>query len=454
MSQEQSQAAPTRNQSIIDSFFKKFSFSELLRKANIRKTKGAPPLTIFNLIFSLAFSGKNFYQGVVQNSESPAGKDAVYNFLNNPRFNWRRLGLLLAAKMFVCIRNLIDKPEDEEVLIFDDSPYERGRSKKVELLSRVFDHTFRKYIKGFRLLTLGWSDGNTFLGLDFVLLSSADIKNRYQEIIKSLDKRTCGYKRRIEAVVKSTELLEPMLKRALSFGIKAKYVLMDSWFSAPCVISTLRKHIHVICMLKDQPTWLYIYQGKKMRLSELYRKLKKRRGKSKVKASVIVESAKGEKVKIIFVPSDKKRGWLALLTTDIFMLDEEVIRLYGKRWDIEVYFKVAKQHLKLVKEIQLRDYDGLIAHTTIVMMRYNFLAYCQREAVDHRTCGELFRTCCQELENLRFIEALQRIMAIATEVVRKSHSLAEETIRALIDAVMGEAIRFFNLDDRQSPLIS
>ena len=61
MSQEQSQAASTRNQSIIDSFFKKFSFSELLRKANIRKTKGAPPLAIFNLIFSLAFSGKNFY---------------------------------------------------------------------------------------------------------------------------------------------------------------------------------------------------------------------------------------------------------------------------------------------------------------------------------------------------------------------------------------------------------
>jgi hypothetical protein len=45
-------------------------------------------------------------------------------------------------------------------------------------------------------------------------------------------------------------------------------------------------------------------------------------------------------------------------------------------------------------------------------------------------------------------------MAIATEVARKSHSLAEETIRDLIDAVMGEAIRFFSLDDKQSPLIS
>ena len=39
--------------------------------------------------------------------------------------------------------------------------------------------------------------------------------------------------------------------------------------------------------------------------------------------------------------------------------NEEIIRLYGKRWGIEVFFKMCKQHLKLVKEIQIRNYDGL-----------------------------------------------------------------------------------------------
>jgi len=29
-------------------------------------------------------------------------------------------------------------------------------------------------------------------------------------------------------------------------------------------------------------------------------------------------------------------------------------------WLIEVFFKMCKQHLKLVKEIQIRNYDGLI----------------------------------------------------------------------------------------------
>lgn len=41
------------------------------------------------------------------------------------------------------------------VLIVDDSLYERGRSKEVELLARVKDYTDGKYKKGFGMLTFG-----------------------------------------------------------------------------------------------------------------------------------------------------------------------------------------------------------------------------------------------------------------------------------------------------------
>jgi hypothetical protein len=181
-----------------------FKIGSLLNAAGITKTKGAGPLAIFTVVFSLAFTGKNFFQGVVKDQSIRVGKDAVYNFLNSPSYNWRRFTLLLAVKIHLLIRSLLDKPSEEEVLIFDDSLYSRNRSKKVELLSRVFDHNSRKYLKGFRLLTLGWSDGNSFLGLDFALLSSANKKNRYNEITKALDKRTCGYRRQQEAIRKSS----------------------------------------------------------------------------------------------------------------------------------------------------------------------------------------------------------------------------------------------------------
>jgi hypothetical protein len=212
---------------------------------------------------------------VVRNKKIDVGKDAVYNFLNSSTYNWRRFTILFSRWIYFIIKNLLND-FSEEVLIFDDSTYDRSRSKKVELLSRVYDHSTHKYLKGFRLLTLGWSDGNSFLGIDFALLSSTEKKNRYNEINPDIDKRTCGYQRRKEAITKSTMHLEPMVKRAIEIGIQAKYLVMDSWFSMPSVISTLRQHIHIICMLKDQTKWFYEYKGKKLRLSDLYGKLKKK----------------------------------------------------------------------------------------------------------------------------------------------------------------------------------
>jgi len=359
---EQNQTVTLEKLSIFANFFSEFKIGSLLNKSGISKTKGAAPLAVFTIAFNLAFTGKNFFQGIVKDKKITIGKDAVYNFLNSPTYNWRRFTLLLSNKIYLLIRHLLDD-SSEEVLIFDDSLYDRNRSKKVELLSRVFDHNHGKYLKGFRMLTLGWSDGNSFLGLDFALLSSTKQSNRYNDITKDLDKRTCGYQRRKEAMTKSTELMEPMLKRTLAMGVRAKYLLMDSWFSAPSIIASLRNHIHVICMLKDHPKWLYEYRGKKLRLRDLYSKLKKKPGRAKIKASVLVKLCDGRDARIIFVPSDKKRGWLAILSTDTELAEEEIIRQYGKRWDIEVFFKMCKQHLKLVKEIQIRDFDGLVGHT-------------------------------------------------------------------------------------------
>lgn len=129
---------------------------------------------------------------------------------------------------FIAFLNRLTNDRRESVLIIDDSPYDPSRSKRVELLSRVFDHSTGRYLKGFRLLTICWSDGVSCLPLDFTLLSSAKKKNRFHESNKSLDKRCCAFRRRTEAITKATMLLAPMLKRILKAGINVRYVLMDS----------------------------------------------------------------------------------------------------------------------------------------------------------------------------------------------------------------------------------
>ena len=449
----QNQTQNSDKTGIFKEYFSTFKIGTLLNNSGITKTKGSSPLVIFTALFNLAFCRTNLYQGIVKNEETPVDKDAAYNFLNSPTYNWRRFTLLLFRRIYFVIKNLLDD-SSEEVLIFDDSTYNRNRSKKVELLSRVFDHTDMKYIKGFRMLTLGWSDGNSFLGIDFALLSSANEKNRYTGINADIDKRTCGYHRRKEAITKTTAHLVPMVKRALGMGVRAKYVLMDSWFSMPSAIAALREHIHVICMLKDHPKWFYGYQGKKLRLSSLYEKLKKKRGRAKIKAHAVVSLPNGEKAKIIFVPCDKKRGWLALLSTDLSIPDQEIIRLYGKRWDIEVFFKMCKQHLKLVKEIQIRSYDGLIAHTSLVIARYNMISLFQRQCMDQRSFGELFRACHEEMVNLSFMDSLERIIRLALANIQRLYGFSEQLIQAMLDLLMGQALKYFGLVRKSKELLA
>ena len=93
--------------------------------------------------------------------------------MNSSSINWRRFTLQLASAVIGKIEPLTNE-ERRNVLIIDDALFNRARSNKVELLAKVFDHVAHKYTKGFRMLTLGWSDGNSFLPLSQCLLSSTE----------------------------------------------------------------------------------------------------------------------------------------------------------------------------------------------------------------------------------------------------------------------------------------
>ena len=435
--QEQQEAKRLHDR--ISSFMEDFKVGTLLGGSGIRKLRGAKPLAVFTAIFTLAFGGFNFSRGIVNNRTLEFQKDSAYEFLKNPRYNWRKflLGLVTVVVRFI---DVLTSEQREKVLIIDDSTYDRSRSKVVELLAWVHDHNRNRSLKGFKLLTLGWSDGASFLPLDFILCSSAKVNKRIQGIKKELDKRCCGYKRRMEAIAKSTNHLETMVKRVLACGIRADYLLVDSWFAFPSILATLGKHLPVICMGKDMPKVFYRHQEQWLTLGRLFSKLKKRPGKARILASVVVETKKEQKIKIVFVRHRHKRQWLAILSTKIDLADEEVVRIYGKRWDIEVFFKMMKHYLNLERETQLRDFDGIIGHITIVMSRYIFLAFEQRCHDDPRTLGTLFFACSEERRDLSLVEAMQRLLSLALNKVRAVGIIAEDAVLALVDAVMSVAV--------------
>lgn len=416
---------PEQRQQDFSLIFSCLKLGQLLRKAGIRKVSGVSSLQIFQIIFQLAFQGRNLFRLLEskQGASLPC-KDVIYRFLNESSYNWRRFFQSLSLRIVEHFEKLTSAKR-VRIFIVDDSVIGRQRSKKVELLAWIHDHTTGRFIRGYNLLTLGWSDGYSFVPVDFSLLSSAKDKNRLCEMKDDLDKRTIGYKRRIEALNRKPQAVVEIIDRALKTGFCANYVLMDSWFThTPLIKALLGKGLQVIGMVKELKQ-RYIFNGSALSLKELYAKVPKN-PKAEILGSVRVHTPCGLPLKIVFVQNrNNRREWLALLSTDIALDDAEIIRIYGMRWSIETFFKMAKSYLKLGTEFQGRSFDMMISHTTIVFTRYLILEWERRQNKDERTLGGLFYFFADEVKDLDLKSALQRLMAFVLAILPDKPDNAE-----------------------------
>ena len=118
-----------------------------------------------------------------------------------------------------------------------------------------------RFKKDFRMLTLSWSDGNTLIPVNSCLLASAKDKNIIGPV-KDFDSRTLEGKRRKLAQTKAPEAMITLLDTAISAGLKADYVLFDSWISNPAQITSIHsKGMDAIAMIKKSSRIKYSYCG-------------------------------------------------------------------------------------------------------------------------------------------------------------------------------------------------
>lgn len=403
----------TQNQ--FSNSLKELQIGKLLRKANITKSCGISAYEVFQFLLLLVFQGKNLFRFLnSKHKDQAVSKNTYYRFLNETSYNWSRFLLLLAVKV-TTVFDALTRPERVKVLILDDSVIKRNRSKAVELLARVYDHVEHKCQKGFTLLTLGWSDGYSFIPTGFNMLSSASKSNRYNEVSDKIDHRTNGYKFRKESMMHKTDAAILLIKRALQAGIHADYVLMDTWFTTEPMIKEIQNTgIDVIGMVK-QLKQRYTYRGKQYKLPEL-KKFVSFEGAGNIFGSLVVTTKTGIPVKIVFVRNrNKKTECLYILSTDISLNSSEIVRIYGNRWSIECFFKTSKSFLKLGTEFQSHNYGAMVSHTTIVFTRYIILEWIRRNQNDQKTYGELFFMFCDDIQDMDLTNALQSLMALFVE---------------------------------------
>ena len=196
----------------------------------------------------------------------------------------------------------------------------------------------------------------------------------------------------------------------------------------------------VIGMVKKTPKMFFRYNNEDMPLTSIYKKNKKKRGRSKYLLSVMIEVVKDGGVipaKVVYVRNrNKKKDYLCLISTDISLNEEEIIRIYGKRWDTEVFFKVCKSYLNLSKECNALSYDAMTAHTAVVFTRYMMLSLESREANDQRSMGEILLYFTDEMSDITWIQAFQMLLEMFRTILADNTELSEEKIDELVDAFM------------------
>lgn len=386
---------------------------------------------IFQFLLLMVFQGCNLYRFLGSKKQDIAcSKSTYHRFLSNEHYNWRKFVTLLAVKVTSSF-NRLTREDRFHALVLDDSVIPRERSKKVELLAFIFDHVCNKAVKGFNLLTLGWTDGFSFIPVAFNMLTSAKQDKRLNDVNPGIDKRTNGYKNRVSAMLQKPDAAIEMIHNALSAGVEASFVLMDTWFTnEPFIRRILDEGLDVIGMLKDNKQKYHCY-GKLYGIEQLALMFARKNVPGEIFGSVIVRTKKKKiPVKLVFLRNRNKRSeYIVILSTDCSLSDAEIIRRYSYRWQIECCFKVCKSLLKLGREFQPVNYDTTVSSTALVFTRFILLEWIRRQNSDAHTLGEIFFYCYDDVRDIELSEALDRLVTIMTDGIVAGTIQIDNTVR-------------------------
>lgn len=402
--------------------FKALRIKSHLTSAEIRKWDGYAPIHLMFVLVNLVFVHVGSVHDLTKRFVATfykAQKDTFYRFKNS-EWSWRSFYWRFIRHLGTRLN--WSKTVEENCFIIDTSVLAK-RGKKMEHVSFVYDHSQKKTVNGYELVTLGLLSPTNFYPLDFSYRFS---KSRLEGAKDATPVKPTGSvaKRIREAQnLSKPELAIKMLKQARAKEIHASYLLIDSWFASPKFFKkVLGLKLHVIGRLKDTKT-LYLHQNQRFRLSKLYDVIKDRLVKDSelgcLITSVPVRCGNGVEGTIVFVKGykepelDSTQGrkktpepkWVAFFSTDPKLSRREVVKKYILRWSIEVFFKEAKQRLGLGKE-QSRSFAAQIFSVTQSFLRYSMLAYLLEQDPSQSTIGDMFHQIEQETGTVSFFERL------------------------------------------------
>jgi len=361
-------------------------------------------------------------------------KDMFYRFMNDGNVNWRRLIYSVFKQLYSRVSRKTTSKSDVKCVIIDDTDLPKT-GLKTEKIGKVFSHTQMKPILGFKAMFLCFTDGVSQSILDFSLHGE---EGKCSNKPQGLSKKQAGArysKERSEAervAKRSTEYLASkidtaisMLKRSIIEGVRFDYLLVDSCFTCTELLKfVVSRHFgcHLIGMIKMCKTKYETTLGTKT-APELIKALQKSKSVKYSRSigyytAAISAKLSGIKINLSFYRTGKNGNWNALLTSDLKLDAKEALKLYSRRWVIEVAHKEMKQNLKPGKN-QCRDFAGQIAGVSRCVLQYNILSHVKRNE-SYETIGGLFAEITKNSVELSVVEKIWLLIVEVINVIAES----------------------------------
>lgn len=421
-------------------------------------------LTIFQWLIMFPYLGiKNTHRVKGSGFEELllAKKDVFYRFMERPDIKWRKALWNISVQLWNKIYVRSDHQAENVCLIIDDTDHNKtGRT--IEKIGRVHSHLQHKAVLGFKCLCMAVTDGISQLLLDFDIVGEKGKKGNYGMSAKELAKRRSvkrddneDFKEREDAYkMKKTELAKEMIKRAIKYGIKFRYVLADSWFTNKDIIKFIhsrRYKCHWMGMIKvgEKSTPKYHTEDGDFTAPELVKRLAKdKKYSKKLRCHYIVVEATfgGIPVRIYLVRRTKHGSWNGLLTTDTTLSFFDAWEIYSRRWSLEVVFKDCKGYLEFGK-CQSTNFASQIAAATLCCIQYNILSVAKR-FLSYETIGGVFREVSKETIQLSVAQHIWTTLQELVNAIADAFGIIDEEIYEVVFSESGEFAHMCHVFDK------
>ena len=178
-------------------------------------------------------------------------------------------------------------------------------------------------------------------------------------------------------------------------------VVFDSWYLNPTVVDSCHKKGYPYISQTKSNRTIYV-EGKKFSAAQYanpHRVLALKSATYTPRAQISPVKSKSLLVKMnqlgkvrLVVSRNERREYVFLVTDHPRLPMVEVIRQYDVRWDIECYFRDAKQHLGL-GDYQMRSLQGIVRHLYTVMTACILLVQLKLSLTEAQACETIGKLC-------------------------------------------------------------